>query len=79
MDYHQNPRLTIHSREQLARRVVMEGYTLKLAAASFGVSAKTGDRWVRRYCEQGAAGLRDRSSRPHRAAPAKARRTGDAG
>jgi len=66
MDYHQNARLTIHSREQLARRVLEQGCTLKLAAASFSVSAKTAGRWVRRYREEGSAGLRDRSSRPHR-------------
>lgn len=66
MDYHQNARLTIHSREQLARRVLDQGCTLKLAAASFGVSAKTAGRWVRRYREEGSAGLGDRSSRPHR-------------
>ena len=30
------------------------------------VSARTAAKWVRRYCEIGAAGLRDRSSRPHR-------------
>ena len=66
MDYHQNARLTIHSREQLARRVLEQGCTLKLAAASFSVSAKTAGRWVRRYREQGSAGLGDRSSRPHR-------------
>ncbi len=66
MDYHQNARLTIHSREQLARRVVMEGCTLKQAAACFGVSAKTAAKWVRRFREQGSAGLRDRRSRPHR-------------
>jgi leucine-zipper of insertion element IS481 len=41
MDYHQSARLTIHSREQLARRVVEDGLTLKLAAASFNVSEKT--------------------------------------
>jgi hypothetical protein len=35
MDYHQNARLTIHSREQLVRRVLDKGCTLKLAAASF--------------------------------------------
>ena len=64
MDYHQNARLTIHSREQLARAVVEKGWTLKLAAASFNVSAKTAAKWVGRYREQGAAGLRDRSSRP---------------
>jgi transposase InsO family protein len=64
MDYHQNARLTIHSREQLARRVVEQGCTLKLAAASFNVSAKTAAKWLRRYREQGVAGLKDRSSRP---------------
>ena len=40
--------------------------TLKAAAAAFNVSAKTAAKWVRRYREQGAAGLRDRSSRPGR-------------
>jgi transposase InsO family protein len=66
MDYHQNARLTIHSREQLAKIVVERGCTLKAAAAAFHVSAKTASKWVGRYREQGAAGLRDRSSRPHR-------------
>ena len=50
MDYHQNARLTMHSR----------------AAAEFKVSPRTAAKWVRRYQAQGAAGLRDRSSRPHR-------------
>jgi transposase-like protein len=66
MDYHQNARLTIHSREQLAKIVVERGFTLKAAAAAFNVSAKTAAKWVRRYREQGASGLRDRSSRPNR-------------
>ena len=66
MDYHQNARLTIHSREQMARKVLHAGCTLKLAAASFNVSAKTAAKWTRRYQVQGTAGLRDRSSRPHR-------------
>jgi transposase InsO family protein len=66
MDYHQNARLTVHGREQLARSVVDRGLTLKLAAASFNVSAKTAAKWVGRYRERGAAGLRDSSSRPHR-------------
>jgi transposase InsO family protein len=65
MDYHQNARLTIYSRAQLARKVLEQGSTLKLAAASFNVSAKTAAKWVRRYQAQGAAGLRDLSSRPH--------------
>ena len=66
MDYHQNARLTIHSREQLARYVLEQGGTLKAAAAAFNVSAKTAAKWVRRYRVSGSAGLRDLSSRPHR-------------
>jgi transposase InsO family protein len=66
MDYHQNARTTVWSREMMARKVVEQGLTLKLAAASFNVSAKTAAKWVRRFREQGVAGLSDRSSRPQR-------------
>jgi transposase InsO family protein len=65
MDYHQNARLTVHSREELAKRVVSDGWTLKQAAASFHVSPKTAQKWVRRYQDGGSAALCDRSSRPH--------------
>jgi len=34
MDYHQNARLTVYSREQLAKQVLEQGLTLKLAAVS---------------------------------------------
>ncbi len=66
MDYHQHARLTVFSRELLARKVLQDGVTLKLAAASFNVSAKTAAKWVRRYREGGADALADRSSRPAR-------------
>src|SRR6202012_3897778 len=66
MDYHQHARLTVFSREALARQVIERGFTLTLPAASFNVSAKPAAKWVRRYRERGAAGLRDSSSRPHR-------------
>ena len=66
MDCHQNARLTFYRREQLARKVLEEECTLKLAAASFGVSAKTAAKWVERYRESGQSGLADRSSRPRR-------------
>lgn len=66
MDYHQNARLTIHSREQLARFVLERGSTLKAAGAAFNVSARTAAKWVRRYQTSGPAGLKDLSSRPHR-------------
>jgi len=66
MDYHQNARLTIHSREQLARFVLERGNTLKAAAACFNVSARTAAKWVHRYRQSGADGLKDLSSKPHR-------------
>ena len=66
MDYHQNARLTQFSREQMCRKVVVDGLKLKLAAASFNVSEKTAAKWVRRYRAMGVAGLVDRSSRPGR-------------
>ena len=43
-----------------------QGLTLNVAAARFNVSAKTATKWVRRYREAGAAGMGDRTSRPHR-------------
>ena len=66
MDYHQNARLTVHSRELLAKMVVEQGCTKQSAAVCFHVTAKTAAKWVRRYREQGRAGLKDLSSRPHR-------------
>ena len=57
MDYHQNARLTVYSREQIVKMVVERGCTRKAAAAAFYVSDTTAAKWVRRY--------RDRS-RPHR-------------
>ena len=68
MDYHQNARLTIHSREQMAKLVLDTGCSFKAAAAAFNVSAKTAAKWVRRYKESGSEALPDRSSRPHRLA-----------
>jgi transposase len=65
MDYHQNARLVVHSREQMARQV-LSGSTLKAGAAAFHVSAKTAAKWTQRYRQEGVGGLRDLSSRPHR-------------
>jgi transposase len=53
MDYHQNARLTVHSRELLAKMVVEQGCTKQSAAHCFHVTAKTAAKWVRRYRERG--------------------------
>ncbi len=66
MDIHKNAALSLRSREALARFVVEQGATRKAAAAAFRVGAKTAGKWVSRYQASGAAGLLDRSSRPHR-------------
>lgn len=65
MDIHKNARLTLRSREALVE-VVKGGVGFSPAAASFRVTPKTAAKWVRRYQREGAAGLYDRSSRPHR-------------
>ena len=65
MDYHKNAPWTARSRERLARMVICEGVGVSAAAARFSVSAKTAAKWVGRYRQLGAAGLADRSSRPH--------------
>jgi len=66
MDYHHHARLTIYSREQLAKSVVEGRLSLREAAAERGLSRQSAAKWVKRYREAGLVGLEDRSSRPHR-------------
>ncbi|WP_439478570.1 leucine zipper domain-containing protein [Brevundimonas sp.] len=66
MNVHENARLTAHSRAELVRRVLDQGQPRKVVAAAFGVDPKTVGKWVNRFRAEGAAGLADRSSRPHR-------------
>jgi len=68
MDYHYHARLTIVRREQLAKSVLDGRLSLKEAEAEFKLSRQSAAKWVRRYRDHGVAGLRDRSSRPHRLA-----------
>lgn len=52
----------------MARRVVVEGWTLTAAAVAGGVSVRCARRWVGRYRLAGDPGLCDRSSAPRRVA-----------
>ena len=63
---HANARLAPRGRLALAQCVVDEGWPLRRAAERFQVSATTAARWAGRYRQLGAAGMADRSSRPHR-------------
>ena len=63
---HANAALTPRARLKLARLVVDDGWPVARAAERFQVSWPTAKRWADRYRELGAAGMADRSSRPHR-------------
>ena len=62
---HRNAALTPVHRLRLARLVVDEGWPVARAAEWFHVSWPTAKRWSERYRQAGAAGMQDRSSRPH--------------
>jgi transposase InsO family protein len=65
MMLHANARTCPKSRALIARRVLVEGWSLAAAAEAAGVSVVTARKWVRRF-EAGDRELIDRSSRPHR-------------
>ena len=64
MNNHKNARLTPHGRALLVSRVVEEGLRPAEAAQAMGVSRRTAYKWLRRYREEGLAGLQNRTSRP---------------
>jgi transposase InsO family protein len=65
MNVHKNARLTPHGRERIVQQVA-SGQTAKAVGEAAGVCPRTVRKWVDRYRREGRAGLRDRSSRPHR-------------
>jgi transposase InsO family protein len=66
MNVHENARTTPASRELLVRRVLHQGWTTRQAALAVGISCRTAYKWLRRYQQEGRAGLRDRDCRAHR-------------
>ena len=65
MNIHKNARLTPHGRELIVRQIE-SGRTPEAAARAAGVCPRTARKWVGRFKAEGVAGLKDRSSRPHR-------------
>lgn len=63
---HANARLSVWARRELVRRVEELGWSVPAVAEQLGVSRATVYKWLRRWREEGEAGLQDRSSRPHR-------------
>src|SRR6185503_9870821 len=68
MDLHANAALSWNGRRRLARRVVVQGWTLTAAAEAAGVSVRCARKWVGRFRLEGDRGLVDRSSAPRRVA-----------
>ena len=62
---HANARLTVRGRLLIVERA-RSGWKQAHIAAAMGVSRRCVKRWLDRYRDEGAAGLHDRSSRPHR-------------
>ena len=62
---HGSARTTLHGRLLIAQRY-RAGWPQAHIAAAMGVSRKCVKTWIDRYAAEGEAGLRDRSSRPHR-------------
>ena len=63
---HAKSKLTPLGRLLLVQRIEGEGWPPAAAAEAQGVSRATAYKWLRRWREEGLAGLADRSSRPHR-------------
>jgi transposase InsO family protein len=65
MNIHKNARLTRHGRARIVD-LARGGQTPNAIANLLGVCPRTVRKWLKRYHDEGAAGLLDRSSRPHR-------------
>jgi transposase InsO family protein len=65
VNLHSKARTCPESRGLLVERV-NSGWLVKAAAAALGISRRTASKWLRRFREEGEAGLHDRTSRPSR-------------
>ncbi len=78
MNCHANARLSPIGRRLLVDRIERDGWTVRRAAESAGISERTARKWLARFRAEGPAGLRDRSSAPRRVANRTDARTVDA-
>jgi transposase InsO family protein len=66
MKLHANAKTCPNSRRLLVSRIQEQGWSVMAAAEAAGISERGAYRWLRRFREQGEAGLSDRSSAPKR-------------
>ncbi len=60
---HRSARRTVRGRQLLCRRIEEQGWLVKAAAETAGVSRQTASKWRRRLRLEGPSGLADRSRR----------------
>jgi transposase InsO family protein/transposase len=65
MRCHANARLSPIGRRLLVDRIERDGWTVRSAAESAGISERTARKWLVRFRAEGPNGLCDRSSAPH--------------
>jgi transposase InsO family protein len=65
MKIHRNAKTCPNSRRLLVERIESKAWSLAAAAEAAGVSERTAYRWLKRWREQGEAGLADRSCAPN--------------
>jgi len=63
---HARAALSLQARLRLVRLVLVEHWAIGPAASAVGASRRTASKWIRRFREEGEAGLHDRSSAPRR-------------
>ncbi len=63
---HARAKLTVLGRQLLVNRVEIDGWKPADAAKAMGVSRQTAYKWLRRFADEGPAGLVDRTSAPKR-------------
>jgi transposase InsO family protein len=56
----------VEQRESFVRQALEEGANVRGLCRAYGIGPTTGYRWLARYQTSGAAGLSERSRRPHR-------------
>jgi transposase InsO family protein len=64
MEIHRNAKTCPNSRRLLVERIESKTWSLAAAAEAAGVSERTAYRWLKRWREEGEAGLADRSCAP---------------
>lgn len=56
---------TVSLRMEFIKQALMKDVNISQLCREYGISRKTGYKWLRRYLEEGEEGLQDRSRRPH--------------